>query len=192
MRCWGVLSAGTLRGLLKKLAPTSATFQFRCRPWARSVPAALLKDPFLCHLLQVRATHGAHEGTWYYEVTIEDLGEKGASTGATRIGCAQRNSAASPAACPCSAFPHRRTAQYRVAGPAPAWEGVAVSVGAGRALSSAALGLAPCRRWATARAELQAPVGYDTWGYSYRSKEGSKVSISSMLYQSIEGKDLVC
>lgn len=29
--------------------------------------------------------------------------------------------------------------------------------------------------WSTARGELQAPVGYDTWSYAYRSREGSKV-----------------
>lgn len=60
---------------------------------------------------QVRATHGAHEGTWYYEVHIEELG----ASGAARVG------------------------------------------------------------WATRHAELQAPVGHDAYGYSYRSKEGSKV-----------------
>ena len=31
------------------------------------------------HLLQVRATHGAHQGTWYYEVRVERLGEGGAA-----------------------------------------------------------------------------------------------------------------
>lgn len=30
--------------------------------------------------------------------------------------------------------------------------------------------------WCTKRAELQAPVGYDTFGYCYRDLEGSKVT----------------
>lgn len=59
----------------------------------------------------VRATHGTHEGTWYYEVTVRHLG----STGHARVG------------------------------------------------------------WATRKAELQAPVGYDQHGYSYRDLEGTKV-----------------
>jgi len=35
---------------------------------------------------QVRATHGCHEGTWYYEVTINKLGV----SGAVRVGWATR------------------------------------------------------------------------------------------------------
>lgn len=58
-----------------------------------------------------RATHGAHEGTWYCEVTINHLGE----TGHCRLG------------------------------------------------------------WATAKAELQAPVGFDAFGFAYRDLEGCKV-----------------
>jgi hypothetical protein len=30
--------------------------------------------------------------------------------------------------------------------------------------------------WATSKAELQAPVGFDAFGFSYRDAEGSKVS----------------
>jgi hypothetical protein len=37
--------------------------------------------------LQVRATHGAHQGTWYFEVDIRRLG----STGHARIGWATRS-----------------------------------------------------------------------------------------------------
>ncbi len=36
----------------------------------------------------VRCTHGAHSGTWYYEVTIERLGQ----TGAVRLGWSTRES----------------------------------------------------------------------------------------------------
>jgi Set1/Ash2 histone methyltransferase complex subunit ASH2 len=36
----------------------------------------------------VRCTHGAHSGTWYYEVTIEQLGQ----TGAIRLGWSTRES----------------------------------------------------------------------------------------------------
>jgi Set1/Ash2 histone methyltransferase complex subunit ASH2 len=36
----------------------------------------------------VRCTHGAHSGTWYYEVTIEQLGQ----TGAVRLGWSTRES----------------------------------------------------------------------------------------------------
>lgn len=61
-------------------------------------------------LVQIRATHGCHEGTWYYEVTVERLGK----TGHCRVG------------------------------------------------------------WATKRAEVQAPVGFDQYGFSYRDVEGSK------------------
>ncbi|GBF97369.1 histone methyltransferase complex subunit [Raphidocelis subcapitata] len=60
----------------------------------------------------VRATHGAHEGTFYCEVTVTHLGE----TGHCRLG------------------------------------------------------------WATAKAELQAPVGADGHGFAYRDLEGSKVT----------------
>lgn len=59
-----------------------------------------------------RATHGAHEGTWYFEVEVTRLGE----TGHCRLG------------------------------------------------------------WATAKAELQAPVGFDAFGFGYRDVDGSKVS----------------
>ena len=61
----------------------------------------------------VRATHGAHKGAWYYEMTVKSLGD----TGAVRVG------------------------------------------------------------WSTASAELQAPVGADHFGYSYRSVDGSKVHL---------------
>lgn len=37
--------------------------------------------------MQVRATHGAHEGTWYYEVHVQHLG----TTGHVRVGWATRN-----------------------------------------------------------------------------------------------------
>eukprot|EP00803_Ostreobium_quekettii_P001212 evm.model.scf_206EXC.8 EVM.evm.TU.scf_206EXC.8 scf_206EXC:80995-86740(-) len=58
----------------------------------------------------VRATHGAHEGCWYFEVKVTHLG----ATGHCRIG------------------------------------------------------------WATRKAELQAPVGYDQYGFSYRDIGGTK------------------
>lgn len=59
----------------------------------------------------VRATHGAHQGTFYCEVTATHLGV----TGHARVG------------------------------------------------------------WATKKAEINAPVGFDAFGYSYRDLEGSKV-----------------
>lgn len=61
-------------------------------------------------LVQIRATHGCHEGSWYYEVTVERLGD----TGHCRVG------------------------------------------------------------WATKRAEVQAPVGFDQYGFSYRDILGTK------------------
>lgn len=59
----------------------------------------------------VRASHGAHVGTWYCEVTVTHLGK----SGHVRLG------------------------------------------------------------WCTRKAELQAPVGFDEHGFSYRDLEGSKV-----------------
>lgn len=38
------------------------------------------------NILQVRATHGACEGTWFYEVTVTHLG----STGHVRVGWSTR------------------------------------------------------------------------------------------------------
>jgi Set1/Ash2 histone methyltransferase complex subunit ASH2 len=61
----------------------------------------------------VRATHGAHVGTWYCEAHVEHLG----ATGHMRLG------------------------------------------------------------WSTRRAEIDAPVGFDGYGYGYRDVDGSKVGL---------------
>lgn len=60
---------------------------------------------------QARATHGVREGCWYFEITIEHLGE----TGHARCG------------------------------------------------------------WCTSKADIQAPVGSDQYGFAYRDLEGTKV-----------------
>ena len=38
---------------------------------------ALAEIDLLQRCTQVRATHGAHQGTWYYEITVEPLGDTG-------------------------------------------------------------------------------------------------------------------
>eukprot|EP00976_Prorocentrum_cordatum_P067580 1178805-Prorocentrum_minimum.AAC.4 len=60
---------------------------------------------------QARATHGVQDGCWYFELTIEHLGE----TGHARCG------------------------------------------------------------WCTSKADIQAPVGADQYGFAYRDMEGTKV-----------------
>ena len=61
-------------------------------PTARKV-LCISRKPYCASLMklahaptQVRATHGAQEGTWYYEVTVARLG----ATGHARLGWATR------------------------------------------------------------------------------------------------------
>ncbi|KAG0417236.1 hypothetical protein HPB47_005771 [Ixodes persulcatus] len=71
----------------------------------------------------IRATHGVEEGSWYFEVSIEDMPENSA----TRIG------------------------------------------------------------WSQALANLQAPLGYDRFGYSWRSRKGTRFHESRGYHYSDEG-----
>ncbi len=50
--------------------------------WCQPMPMPMFRHAALCRAAQVRSTHGAHEGTWYFEVEILGLGE----TGAARLG----------------------------------------------------------------------------------------------------------
>lgn len=126
---------------------------------AAAVPS-MPQAPGFCRVsrVQVRATHGVYSGTWYYEVRVDKLGPSGA------VRCsacgAGRRAFASPGRLMyiCASAPLIRHGLPR---------GVPRSGGC----------LPPACRlgWATRQAEINAPVGADKHGYSYRSAQGSKV-----------------
>ena len=126
---------------------------------------------------QARAVHGAHEGTWYYEVTMEHLG----ASGHVRLGWSTRNAelqtpvrftGLGPPLCPsCVRRCAAATLQTR-------WHPGVCRIyvellGSGRIHSQMTAARDVCSSRLTVPSHRQ--VGYDAHSYAYRDLEGSKV-----------------
>lgn len=159
--CCSLLVACRLGAMVQAGMIAACTWGARqCAPPAGMVSWRRRHCP--CAGVQVRATHGAHQGAWYFEVNVRQLG----STGHARVGWATRSAELqAPVRWHTVQTPdHSLTSAKRLA----------FSV------------LACCRSVMLYHCRLSLKpvslfhlhvlqVGYDQHGYGYRDLEGSKV-----------------